>query len=312
MAMDADDADFLKDVVDQPKTQPKAVKGVLTIGPDTASSKLAYTYPCPRSHEELLDVFKKVDVKDTSTVIQRIRALYHAGLREDNKHKLADFACALVDHVAHLSNQQPAAPLPVIEAIIRHIHSISRSYPVQIATQFRKHLKALQLSNQPTPGDLALLTAIGSIYPTSDHFHQVVTPAITLMARWMGLTSPASAHDVAAGALVGALCLQYQTLSKRYIPELIRHTALCLRSSHATPPLLALHARNILTAADLWSASPAFPEIFTPLLPPLRASHQTRSTAQHLLARLNLARLARRPPTQPPPPPPPLPAPPPT
>ncbi|OSS50737.1 hypothetical protein B5807_04084 [Epicoccum nigrum] len=297
MAMDADDADFLKDVVDQPKTQPKAVKGVLTIGADTASSKLAYTYPCPRSHEELLDVFKKVDVKDTSTVIQRIRALYHAGLREDNKHKLADFACALVDHVAHLSNQQPAAPLPVIEAIIRHIHSISRSYPVQIATQFRKHLKALQLSNQPTPGDLALLTAIGSIYPTSDHFHQVVTPAITLMARWMGLTSPASAHDVAAGALVGALCLQYQTLSKRYIPELIRHTALCLRSSHATPPLLALHARNILTAADLWSASPAFPEIFTPLLPPLRASHQTRSTAQHLLARLNLARLARRPQT---------------
>ena len=296
MAMDADDADFLKDVVDQPKTQPKAVKGVLTIGADTGSSKLAYTYPCPRSHEELLEVFKKVDVKDTSTVIQRIRALYHAGLREDNKNKLADFACALVDHVAHLSNQQPAAPLPVIEAIIRHIHSISRSYPVQIATQFRKHLKALQLSNQPTPGDLALLTAIGSIYPTSDHFHQVVTPAITLMARWMGLTSPASAQDVATGAFVGALCLQYQTLAKRYIPEFIRYTSLCLRSEHASKPLLAAHTRNILTAADIWSASPAFTEIFTPLLAPLKSSNQTRTT-QNLRARLNNARLTRRPQT---------------
>ena len=296
MAMDADDADFLKDVVDQPKAQPKAVKGVLTIGADTGSSKLAYTYPCPRSHEELLEVFKKVDVKDTSTVIQRIRALYHAGLREDNKNKLADFACALVDHVTHLSNQQPAAPLPVIEAIIRHIHSISRSYPVQIATQFRKHLKALQLSNQPTPGDLALLTAIGSIYPTSDHFHQVVTPAITLMARWMGLTSPASAQDVATGAFVGALCLQYQTLAKRYIPEFIRYTSLCLRCEHATKPLLAAHTRNILTAADLWSASPAFSEIFTPLLSPLQSANQTRTT-QNLKARLNNARLVRRPQT---------------
>ncbi|KAJ4409000.1 nucleolar complex protein 14 [Didymella pomorum] len=296
MAMDDDDADFLKDVVEQPKVQPKAVKGVLTIGADTTSSKLAYTYPCPRSHEELLDVFKKVELKDTSLVIQRIRALYHAGLKEDNKHKLADFACALVDHVSYLSNQTPAASLSVIESIIRHIHSISRSYPVQIATQFRKHLKAFQLSNQPTPGDLALLTAIGSIYPTSDHFHQVVTPAVTLMARWMGLTTPSSSSDIATGAFIGALCLQYQALSKRYIPEFIRYTTLCLRSPHATKALLTAHTRNILSAADLWSASPAFTEIFTPFLEPLQASHQ-KATLQNLRARLNNAKLARRPQT---------------
>ncbi|KAJ4382923.1 nucleolar complex protein 14 [Didymella sp. IMI 355093] len=296
MAMDDDDADFLKDVVEQPKAQPKAVKGVLTIGADAPSSKLAYTYPCPRSHEELLEVFDKVELKDTSTVIQRIRALYHAGLKEDNKHKLADFACALVDHVSYLSNQTPAAPLSVIESIIRHVHSISRSYPVQIATQFRKHLKALQLSNQPTPGDLALLTAIGSIYPTSDHFHQVVTPAVTLMARWMGLTTPSSSADIATGAFTGALCLQYQTLSKRYIPEFIRYTTLCLRSPHATKPLLAAHARNTLVAADLWSASPAFTEIFTPLLAPLKSAHQTAALT-NLRARLANARLARRPQT---------------
>ncbi|KAJ4341967.1 nucleolar complex protein 14 [Ascochyta clinopodiicola] len=296
MAMDEDDADFLKDVVEQPKAQSKAVKGVLTIGADTSSSKLAYTYPCPRSHEELLEVFKKVAPGDISTVIQRIRALYHAGLKEDNKNKLADFACALVDHVAYLSNQTPAAPLSVIESIIRHIHSISRSYPVQIATHFRKHLKAFQLSNQPTPGDLALLTAIGSIYPTSDHFHQVVTPAVTLMARWMGLTTPSSASDIATGAFIGALCLQYQTLSKRYIPEFIRYTSLCLRSPHATKALLSSHTRNILSAADIWSSSPAFTEIFTPLLPALRSAHLT-STTQNLLTRLNAAKLARRPQT---------------
>ena len=296
MAMDDHDADFLKDVVEQPKAQPKAVKGVLTIGPDTTSSKLAYTYPCPRSHDELLEVFKKVAYGDISTVIQRIRALYHAGLKEDNKHKLADFACALVDHVSYLSNQTPAVPLAVVESIIRHVHSISRSYPVQIATQFRKHLKALQVSNQPTAGDLALLTAIGSIYPTSDHFHQVVTPAVTLMARWMGLTTPSSASDIATGALVGFLCLQYQALSKRYIPEFIRYTSLCLRSPYATKPLISSHTRNILTAADLWSASPSFIEIFTPLLAPLKGANQT-ATRQNLSARLNNARLLRRPQT---------------
>ncbi|KAG9382170.1 Nucleolar protein 14 [Pyrenophora tritici-repentis] len=249
MAMDEEDADFLKDVMPERKEQPKAVNGVLTLGAET-TSKLAYTYECPRSHEELLKVFKNVAPNDTSTVIQRIRALYHAGLRADNKNKLADFVCALIDHVSYLSNQTPAAPLAVIEAIIRHIHSMARSYPVQIATKFREHLKNLQVSNIPTPGDLALLSAIGSIFPTSDHFHQVVTPAITLMARWMGLTSPASTQDVATGAFIGALCLQYQRLSKRYVPELIRYTTLCLLSPHATPTLLAAHAKNFEESFD--------------------------------------------------------------
>jgi len=293
MAMDDDDAEFLKDVLpDKPEKQSKAVNGVLTLG-DT-SSKLAYTYPCPRSHEELLKVFKAVKVEDVPTVVQRIRALYHSGLHSDNKNKLADFACALVDHVSFLSNQEPAAPLAVIESVIRHIHSLSRSYSAQVATRFRVHLKQLQISNAPTPGDLALLTAIGSIYPTSDHFHQVVTPAITLMARWMGLTTPASAKDVATGAYIGALCLQYQKLSKRYVPEMIRYTTLCLKSPHATKPLIAAHSNNILTAADLWSSSVAFTEIFTPLLGPLATTSQN-STLRTLNAHLTTARRRRRP-----------------
>jgi nucleolar protein 14 len=295
MAMDEDDEDFLKHVMpDKPKEQSKAVNGVLTIGADTGSSKLAYTYPCPRSHEELLKVFKDVAADDVPTVIQRIRALYHSGLHSDNKNKLADFACALVDHIVYLSNQTPPASLTVIESIIRHVHSLSRSYSARIATQFREHLKQLQASNDPTPGDLALLTAVGSIYPTSDHFHQVVTPAITLMARWMGLTTPVSAKDIATGAYVGALCLQYQRLSKRYVPELIRYTTLCLKSPHATPALLKAHSINIVTAADLWSDSPAFTEIFEPLVAPLKSTSQ-KSTLQTLNARLTTARMRRRP-----------------
>ncbi|KAF1840541.1 nucleolar protein 14 [Cucurbitaria berberidis CBS 394.84] len=294
MAMDADDADFLKNVLPERKEQPKALNGVLTLEPSTTSSKLAFTYACPRSHEELLTVFKKIAPNDISTVVQRIRALYHAGLHADNKHKLADFAYALIDHVSYLSNQTPAVSLTVIEAIIRHIHSMSRSYPVQISTKFREHLKQLQVSNEPTPGDLAILTAIGSIYPTSDHFHQVVTPAITLMARWLGLTTPSSKQDIATGAYLGVLCLQYQQLSKRYVPELIRYTALCLKSPHATPALLTAHAKNIITAAELWSASLSFIEIFEPLLAPLKSAQQT-STLQNLRARMSLARSRRRP-----------------
>jgi nucleolar protein 14 len=287
---DADD-EFLKDVITSTRNPAKGVNGV-AIG--SAPSKLAYTYPCPRTHEELLEVFKDIPTANIPTVVQRIRALYHAGLHEENKEKLADFACALVDHISYVSNQSPPAPLTITENFIRHIHSLSRSYPVQIATRFRHQLKQLQASNNPTPGDLTILTAIGTIYPTSDHFHQVVTPAITLMARWAGLTSPASTKDIATGAYICALCIQYQKLSKRYIPELIRYTVLCLKSPHITPSLLNTHTNNILRLADLWTGTPAFTEIFTPLLAPLK-SHSQTAALQHLNNLLSTARLTRRP-----------------
>lgn len=295
MAADEDD-DFLKDVMPETeKPQAKAVNGVLSIGPEK-SSKLAFTYACPRSHEELLKVFKNVAIADLPTAVQRVRALYHAGLHADNKEKLSDFACALVDHISYLANQTPSVPLTVLDPIVRHIHSLSRAYPAAIATRFRVHLKQLQISNDPTPGDLALLTAIGTIYPTSDHFHQVVTPAITLMARWLGLTTPTSAADIATGAYLSALCLSYQTRSKRYIPELIRYTCLSLSSPHLPTSLLADISANTLAAATLWAPLPAFPDIFAPLIPLLlRTSPPQKATHTHLCVLLRAAYRQRRP-----------------
>ena len=57
MAMDEEDADFLKHVMPERKEQPKAVNGVLTLGVEP-SSKLAFTYKCPRTYEELLSLQK--------------------------------------------------------------------------------------------------------------------------------------------------------------------------------------------------------------------------------------------------------------
>ncbi|KAF2730168.1 Nop14-like protein [Polyplosphaeria fusca] len=292
--MGVDDDDLLQDVLASKSKPSPSSNGRNGVGAAAASSKLAYTYPCPRSHHELLDVFANVPASDIPTVIQRIRALYHAGLASVNKDKLSDFAGALVDHIPYMAAQRPPTPLSVVEQVIRHIHSMARAYPSQIATRFREHLQQLQASNDMSPGMLAVLTAVSTIYPTSDHFHRIVTPSITLMARWMGLTTPSSATDVATGAFVGALCLHYQRLSKRYIPEFIRYTSLCLTSPHTTPALLKSHSKNILSALDLWSHTPALIEIFTPLLTPLKAQSQT-ATHHRLTIALSNAKLHRRP-----------------
>jgi nucleolar protein 14 len=120
-----------------------------------------------------------------------------------------------------------------------------------------------------------------------------------LMARWLGLTNPKTAHDLHTGAYLGALCLRYQALAKRYIPELVRFTLLALRAPHP-PVLLEPHIANALAMADAWSATPAFPEIFAPdVLSALRAPGAAaaaggRPAAARLEVHLAQARLARR------------------
>ena len=190
-----------------------------------ANGDLAYTYRCPETHEDLLDVTKNVAIQDLPTVVQRIRALYHPKLAGENKAKLGIFAKVLVDHISYLANQPEHPPFVVLEALIRHIHSLAKTLPEDISRAFRCHLKSLHEKRPtgPNPGDLTILTAITSIFPTSDHFHQVATPAMLCMTRYLGQKIPQTLSDLAAGTYIVSLCLQYQRLSKRYIPEVVNY-----------------------------------------------------------------------------------------
>ncbi|KAL9049652.1 MAG: hypothetical protein Q9162_007113 [Coniocarpon cinnabarinum] len=321
-AMDEDDAEFLKDVL--PTTQ---LPAKTSQQPSQKEGSLAYTYPCPQTHEELLEVLARVDYKDIPTVIQRIRALYHPSIAEGNKDKLAAFACALVDHLHYLTTLKSVPPLEILEQVIRHVHSLSRAQPLPIGHRFRHHLQRMHqaASNQGPdddswlkPGDLTLLTAIGTIYPTSDHFHQVVKPAITLMARWLGTTASPTLKDVATsrmGAYIVALIIRYQQLSKRYVPEVIRFIYRLFRTtlkstktttkalSEAICKSLIQHLQNITALATLYKDKSAFAEIFRPfpsllqnlttLSPSLE--NPAKSAAKTLNALLKSAQNSRKP-----------------
>ena len=256
---------------------------------------IAYTYACPQTHAELLDTVKAVAVEEIPIVVQRIRALYHPSLSAENKQKLAAFSAVLVEHISYMARMKQS--LPVIETLIRHIHSLSRTYPETIATAFRSHLKAFHKSGSPTAGDLVILTAIGAIYPTSDHFHQVVTPAITTMARWLEMTSPTTPSIIATGAVIVSLCLRYQRLSKRYVPEAVRFTTKVLQQRpQPDATQLKPHVDNLVTMAEMWREKSSFCEVFTPAaLLGLQSLKGHKKAIQHLAILLQQARLRRRP-----------------
>jgi nucleolar protein 14 len=208
----------------------------LVLPPDTAFHKtnslngspgrsLSFTYPCPTTHEEFLSILQDTSVDDVPTVVQRIRALYHPKLSAGNKAKLEAFAAVLTQHVAYLADKESHAPNGVLESLLRHLHSLAKSHPSAIAAAIRTRLKDIADSRplELRPGDFIILTGISTVFPTSDHFHSVVTPASLTIAQFLGQSRRLTLMQLVQGAYCCTLALQYQNFSKRFIPEVMTY-----------------------------------------------------------------------------------------
>ena len=193
---------------------------------------VAFTYPCPESHAQFLQITEGIGIANLPIVVQRIRALHHPQLAEGNKAKLERLCAVLVEHVAYFMDQMTQPPFIVLDSLLRHIHSLAKSHPGAVSTAFRAHLRLIS-QHRPLalqPSDLVILTGISTIFPTSDHFHSVVTPANLTLARYLGQSSVGSLNDLAKGAYCCSLALQYQRLSRRYMPEVMTYAVNALSS----------------------------------------------------------------------------------
>ncbi|XP_062964423.1 nucleolar protein 14 isoform X2 [Cynocephalus volans] len=69
--------------------------------------------------------------------------------------------------------------------------------------------------------ELIYLKITGLLFPTSDFWHPVVTPALVCMSQLLTKCPILSLQDVVKGLFVCCLFLEYVSLSQRFIPELI-------------------------------------------------------------------------------------------
>jgi nucleolar protein 14 len=71
-----------------------------------SSHELPYTFPCPSSHEEFLDILGGVVDQDVPIVVERIRALHHPSLGAENSSKLQVSIDVVVAHILlHVSKK---------------------------------------------------------------------------------------------------------------------------------------------------------------------------------------------------------------
>ncbi|KAH0499465.1 hypothetical protein TgHK011_006662 [Trichoderma gracile] len=240
---DEDEEDeFTKGLLNEAETKNPIFQANFASNDKSDENGLPFTFPCPQSCAEFVAITKDYDAANLPKIVQRIRALHHPKLDSKNKEKLANFSVALVDFVALPWNPKTSPPFSVLESLIRHIHSLAKMFPIEIAKQFLQHLEEIS-EDRPIalqPSDLTLLTAIGTIFPTSDHFHQVVTPAMLTIGRYIGQKVPRELSDYSIGTFLSILSLQYQQLAKRYVPEVLNFALNTICSLSPTAPSRSL------------------------------------------------------------------------
>ncbi|KAG1759400.1 nucleolar protein 14 [Suillus occidentalis] len=203
--------------------------------PGSSQHELPFTFPCPKSHEEFLEIIGQTDDTDVPIVVQRIRTLHHPSLSPENKVKLQNLASVLVDHVLYITSP-PAPRFTLLNSIIPHLYALCRSYPIESAGIFVEKLSlmhknlerglsrgALELGTRTWPGsaELSFLRTTGVIWSSSDMSHPVISPARLLMGAYLGLCRVRSLTDITSGLFLSSIFLQYEELSKRLVPEAI-------------------------------------------------------------------------------------------
>ncbi|CDO73803.1 hypothetical protein BN946_scf185015.g132 [Trametes cinnabarina] len=199
----------------------------------SAATELPYTFPCPDTHDEFLEIIEDINEEDVPIVVKRIRALHHPSLAADNKFKLQRLNTVLIEHILYITSP-PTPRFSLLSSLLPHLAALTKTYPIQSAEAFveklslmHKNLKrglskgAVYPEAKTWPGlpELSLLRVIGQLWPTSDMNHAVISPARLLMGAYLGLCRVRSLQDIASGLFLCSLFMHYEKLSKRLVPE---------------------------------------------------------------------------------------------
>ncbi|KAI3329177.1 Nop14-like protein [Xylariaceae sp. AK1471] len=231
-AEDEDDQDdeFTKGLLNEMEARDSA----FTKDIDMAKDEAGEITSCPETLEQLLDISRGLSPERIPALVRKVRMLYHPKLASENKSKLACFSRVLVQYLSHLSNTPSSPPFAMLESIIRHLHSLAKSFPIDISEEFRSQINDLAgRCLSPTSGDMVVLVAIGTIFPPSDAFHPVITPAMLLITQYLGQKIPKCTTDYVQGIFLGSLALYYLQMSQRFCPELINF---CLNTLTSLAP----------------------------------------------------------------------------
>jgi nucleolar protein 14 len=159
----------------------------------------------------------------------------------------------LIDHVFYISG--PPNPHPaLITSLLPHFFALTKAYPAPAARCFISRLSYMHdslkrglaaraaasshaninanIKTWPGLGELMFFRLAGTLWPTSDRTHAVLSPARLLMASYLGLCRVRTHAELASGLFLCTLFAQWEasraadaTATARLVPEALNFLA---------------------------------------------------------------------------------------
>ncbi|XP_037385690.1 nucleolar protein 14 [Talpa occidentalis] len=204
-----------------------------------AGTELPYTFAAPESYDALKSLLSGRPPEEQLLVVERIRKCSHPSLAVGNKAKLEKLFGFLLEYVGDLATRDPP-DLTVIDKLVVQLYSLCQMFPeaASSATRFvlrdamhdvEELVEAKGRAAFPGLDVLVYLRITGLLFPTSDFWHPVVTPALLCMSQLLTKCRVLGLPDVVKGLFVCCTFLDYVSLSRRLIPELLNFLLAVLR-----------------------------------------------------------------------------------
>ncbi|XP_040448641.1 nucleolar protein 14 [Falco naumanni] len=198
---------------------------------EAAKSELPYTFAVPESYETFKSLLAGRTIEQQLIILERIQKCNHPSLAVGNKAKLEKLFGFLLEYIGELATLD-LPELRTIDKLVLPLYNLCQMFPEAASDSIKFILRdaahdmeeLIEVKGRATlPGlDMLIYLKITSLlFPTSDFMHPVVTPAFMYMSQLLTKCRITTLQDVIKGLFICCLFLEYVSLSKRFVPELI-------------------------------------------------------------------------------------------
>ncbi|XP_064007653.1 nucleolar protein 14 isoform X2 [Pogoniulus pusillus] len=196
-----------------------------------AKSELPYTFAVPESYETFKSLLAGRTIEQQLLILERIQKCNHPSLAVGNKEKLEKLFGFILEYIGNLATLD-LPELRTIDRLVVPLCNLCQMFPEAASDRMRFILRdaahdmeeVVEVKGRAAfPGldTLIYLKIISLLFPTSDFWHPVVTPAFIYMSQLLTKCRITTLQDVIKGLFICCLFLEYVSLSKRFVPELI-------------------------------------------------------------------------------------------
>ncbi|NXP48556.1 NOP14 protein, partial [Heliornis fulica] len=198
---------------------------------EAAKSELPYTFAAPESYETFKSLLAGRTIEQQLTILERIQKCNHPSLAVGNKAKLEKLFGFLLEYIGELATLD-LPELITIDKLVLPLYNLCQMFPEaasdsikfilrDVAHDMEEEIEVKGRATFPGLNTLIYLKITSLLFPTSDFWHPVVTPAFMYMSQLLTKCRIMALQDIIKGLFICCLFLEYASLSRRFVPELI-------------------------------------------------------------------------------------------